>query len=233
MPPKKKPGTTGVKRKTKEKGSSDKQQESFDVAEKLVKANVEIDALVRELALQTDLNSRLKMQMDQQKARIANLEDQLEKKSKDRLDLTSDMGRQYKSMQAEMSSRIVTLESQVADLNTKLTAAQTALQDAARDHERVLAGKETAIEDQQVKMSYMSAEFESMLNVHIAFYAVEMVQDNSLLSFLQETLAKMAKKLESVSQRWKESDNIHLSDVNQRRLADFHLTRLTLGKTDD
>ncbi|KND02179.1 uncharacterized protein SPPG_02668 [Spizellomyces punctatus DAOM BR117] len=211
MPPKKKPGTAGVKKKTKEKGSSDKQQESFDVTEKLVKANVEIDALVRELALQTDLNSRLKMQMDQQKARIAHLEDQLEKKSKDRLDLTSDMGRQYKSMQAEMSSRIVTLESQVADLNTKLTAAQTALQDAARDHERVLAAKETAIEDQQVKMSYMSAEFESMLN---------------------ETLAKMAKKLESVSQRWKESDNIHLSDVNQRRLADFHLTRLTLGKTD-
>lgn len=49
---------------------------------------------------------------------------------------------------------------------------------------------------------------------------------------LQETLAKMAKKLESVSQRWQESDNVHLSDQNQRRLADFHLTRLTLGKSD-
>lgn len=48
----------------------------------------------------------------------------------------------------------------------------------------------------------------------------------------QETLAKMTKKLETVSQRWKEGDAFQLSDGNQRRLADFHLTRLSLGKTE-
>lgn len=58
--------------------------------------------------------------MEQQKAKIADLEEQLERKSKDRLDLTSDMGRQYKSMQAEMSSKIGSLEAQVADLHAKL-----------------------------------------------------------------------------------------------------------------
>lgn len=118
----------------------------------------------------------------------------LERKSKDRLELTSDMSRQYKSMQTDMVARVGSLEAQVADLNgrlgrvsnifapvlcdgtvpscymfihayLRLATAQTALQDAAREHERTLAEKDTLIEDQQVKMSYMSQEFEAMLNV--------------------------------------------------------------------
>ncbi|KAI9099923.1 hypothetical protein DFS34DRAFT_616481 [Phlyctochytrium arcticum] len=210
MPPKKKPGSAGKKKKGKEK-SSGESVENLEVADKLAKALGEIDTLTRELALQTALNGRMKLQLDQQKANTNELQELLERKSRDRMDLTSDMGRQYKSMQSEMAARIETLETQVADLTSNLAIAHTALQDSNRDNERILAERDTTIEDQQVKMSYMSAEFESMLN---------------------ETLAKMAKKLETVSNRWKESDNIHLSDVNQRRLADFHLTRLTLGKGD-
>ncbi|KAJ3019077.1 hypothetical protein HKX48_002383 [Thoreauomyces humboldtii] len=209
MPPKKKPGSAGAKKKGKSKEPVS--LESLETAEKLVKASGELDTLSRELGHQSSLHARTRQAMEDQKARIVELEEQLERKAKDRLDLTSDMGRQYKSMQAEMAVKIVSLENQVAELTSKLAATQNALLDAARERDHIVAEKDTALEDQQVKMSYMSAEFESMLN---------------------ETLAKMAKKLENVSQRWKESDNIHLSDVNQRRLADFHLTRLTLGKTE-
>ncbi|KAI8906642.1 hypothetical protein DFJ77DRAFT_196396 [Powellomyces hirtus] len=208
MPPKKKPGSAGKKKaKSKEPVSL----ESLDLTEKLLKSSTEVDVLHRELAFQTSTSAVLRLQMEEQKARIAQLEEQLERKSKDRLDLTSDMGRQYKSMQAEMAVKIGGLEMQVVELTNRLNATNLALQECGRERNAIVAEKDAALEDQQVKMSYMSAEFESMLN---------------------ETLAKMAKKLETVSQRWKESDNIHLSDVNQRRLADFHLTRLTLGKTE-
>ncbi|KAI9008267.1 hypothetical protein BC832DRAFT_553576 [Gaertneriomyces semiglobifer] len=208
MPPKKKLVSAG-KKKSKDASVS---QEALEASEQLVQANGEVETLSRELAIQGDLNDRLKQQIERQRVRITDLEERLERKFKDGLDLASDMGRQYKSMQADMASRIGALEQQVLDLNTKLEAAHATIKDMAKEHERATMEKDTMIEDQQVKMSYMSTEFETMLN---------------------ETLAKMAKKLESVSQRWKDSDNIHLSDVNQRRLADFHLTRLTLGKSDE
>ncbi|KAJ3296244.1 hypothetical protein HK104_001809 [Borealophlyctis nickersoniae] len=209
MPPKKKPGSAGSKKK-KAAAGADKSQESLETAETLVKAQTEIDTLLRELELQRDLNARLKTQVSEQKIKIDTMEEQLEHRSQDRLDLTSDMSRQYKTMQAEMISRINGLESQVTDLKSKLEKTQLAMQKATEEHNRIVSEKDVVIEDQNVKMAYMSAEFESMLN---------------------DTLAKMTKKLESVSQKWKENDNIRLSDVNQRRLADFHLTRLTLGKT--
>ncbi|KAJ3044527.1 hypothetical protein HDV00_001954 [Rhizophlyctis rosea] len=210
MPPKKKPGSAGSGKK-KKAATKEVSQEQLDATEKLVQANTEIDTLLRELELRNDLNARLKVHVADQKARILALEEQLDNRSQDRLELTSDMSRQYKTMQSEMMSRINMLEAQVVDLKTKLARTETAMAKQAEDNARILTEKDITIEDQNVRMTYMSNEFESMLN---------------------ETLAKMSKKLETVSQKWKESDNVHLSDVNQRRLADFHLTRLTLGKTD-
>ncbi|KAJ3047998.1 hypothetical protein HK097_010972 [Rhizophlyctis rosea] len=210
MPPKKKPGSAGSGKK-KKAATKELTQDQLDATEKLVQAQAEIDTLLRELELRNDLNARLKLHIAEQKARILALEEQLDHRSQDRLELTSDMSRQYKTMQSEMLSRINMLEGQVTELKVKLARTETTMQKAAEDHTRVISEKDLIIEDQNVRMTYMSNEFESMLN---------------------ETLAKMSKKLETVSLKWKESDNVHLSDVNQRRLADFHLTRLTLGKTD-
>jgi hypothetical protein len=43
---------------------------------------------------------------------------------------------------------------------------------------------------------------------------------------IQETLAKITKKLELASNKWKESDHITLSENNMKRLEEFQLTRL-------
>ncbi|KAJ3171624.1 hypothetical protein HDU88_007704 [Geranomyces variabilis] len=206
MPPKKKPGSAGAKKKAKSKEPVS--LEALETAEKLQKSSTELETLVRELAHQTSQNAALRAFMEEQKTRQTLLEEQLERRAKDRLDLTADMARQYKSMQAEMAVKIGVLENQVTDLNAKLNAASAALIECGRERNAIMNEKNAALDDQQVKMSYMSAEFESMLN---------------------ETLAKMSKKLETVSNRWKETDAINLSDVNQRRLGDFHLTRVTLG----
>ncbi|KAI8819745.1 uncharacterized protein EV422DRAFT_588548 [Fimicolochytrium jonesii] len=209
MPPKKKPASaSGAKKKSK---SKEVVGQDLELQEKLVKAAAENDALTRELAHQSSLSHRLQLTIEAQRARILELEDVVERKGKDRMDLSTDMGRQYKAMQSEMCAKVAGLEGVVAELGGRLAASQAALAESLRERAQIVAEKETALEDQHQKMSYMSNEFESMLN---------------------ETLGKMHKKLETVSQRWKESDNIHLSDVNQRRLADFHLTRLTLGKTE-
>ncbi|KAJ3327223.1 hypothetical protein HDU76_012189, partial [Blyttiomyces sp. JEL0837] len=114
-----------------------------------------------------ELNMRLKSKNMDQKSKIETLEEQLDYKSLDRLEITADMSRQYKSMQAEMSARINSLEAQVADLKQKLAACQTASQEASKEYQRIIANKDEIIEEQNVKMSYMSAEFETMLNVSI------------------------------------------------------------------
>ncbi|KAJ3243850.1 hypothetical protein HDU78_011752 [Chytriomyces hyalinus] len=177
----------------------------LDSIEQLAKSGVELDILLKELQHSTERNDRLQTHHVSAKAAIQQLEVQLEMKQQDRLEITSDMSRQYKSMQSEMTSRIRSLEAQVEDLKGKLAASQTANQESSKEYLRILAIKDEVIEEQNVKMSYMSAEFESMLN---------------------ETLAKMARKLDTVSQRWKENDNMQISEGNSRKLADFHLNRL-------
>ncbi|KAI8608499.1 hypothetical protein BC830DRAFT_1155005 [Chytriomyces sp. MP71] len=191
----------------KDKGSAKKEGNpgELDSQEKLTKSGVEIDVLLKELEHHSEVNYRLKSSHGVQKAKIENLEVQLEAKQQDRLEITSDMSRQYKSMQSEMTSRINSLEAQVAELKAKLQASQTASQEATKEYLRIIAIKDEVIEEQNVKMSYMSAEFETMLN---------------------ETLAKMARKLDIVSQRWRENDSMQISEGNSRKLADFHLNRL-------
>jgi hypothetical protein len=46
---------------------------------------------------------------------------------------------------------------------------------------------------------------------------------------LKETLSKMTKKLENVTQRWKDTNQIVMSDANMQKLEDFNLNRLALG----
>ncbi|KAI8929366.1 hypothetical protein BC831DRAFT_444162 [Entophlyctis helioformis] len=179
--------------------------------DKLLKANLEIDALQRELEMKNDLNARLRQQTNEYRSRVEMLEDQLDIKNQDRLELTSDMSRQYKTMQSEMIAKVNALEKTVLDLKTKLAQIQSAYAEAARLHENVTTEKDALIEEQNMKMTYMTNEFETMLN---------------------ETLARMSKKLEIASQRWKDNDQVTLSETNVKRLEDFQLTRIALSKIE-
>ncbi|KAJ3113629.1 hypothetical protein HDU96_003123 [Phlyctochytrium bullatum] len=136
-----------------------------ELQEKLTKAGIEIDVLLKELEHNNEVSGRLKTKAGQQQVKIELLEDQAEIKDADRVEMTSDMSRQYKSMQAEMMARINVLEMQNAEYKQKLAAAQSAAQEAAKEFTRIIAQKDEIIEEQNVKMSYMSTEFETMLNV--------------------------------------------------------------------
>jgi hypothetical protein len=55
---------------------------------------------------------RLKSQLQEQTVRIQGLEERFTRKNTDQIDLTSDMSRQYKSMQSELLTRARQLETQ-------------------------------------------------------------------------------------------------------------------------
>ncbi|KAI8911561.1 hypothetical protein EDD86DRAFT_188568, partial [Gorgonomyces haynaldii] len=176
--------------------------------DKLNKAQMEVDALKRELELKNEMLARTRNNMSLQKDRITELEQLIELQTKDRLDLTSDMSRQYKTMQAELIAKVNILQRENLDLKTRLTHLQTQHVDEIQQLEEMQSQKETIIEEQNLKMAYMTSEFEGMLS---------------------ETLSKMTKKIELVTQRWKETDQVVISDSNMRRLEDFNLTRIALG----
>jgi len=129
------------------------------------------------------------------------LKQELANSTIDRYSITADMNKQYRQLQNNMITKIKTLEAKVCELQNQLNVAKLALQESAKEHARIIAEKDSLIEDQNVKMSYLSSEFETMLN---------------------ETVTRMTNKLEFVTSKWK--DDIHLSEINQRRLADFHIT---------
>ena len=55
--------------------------------------------------------------MQHQTVRIHGLEELFTKKNKDQIDLTSDMSRQYKSMQSELLTKARQLETQILSLS--------------------------------------------------------------------------------------------------------------------
>ncbi|OUM68230.1 hypothetical protein PIROE2DRAFT_4108 [Piromyces sp. E2] len=178
-----------------------KKKEELDFYDKLTKANVTNTTLLHELDDKKDENIRLIEKCKLQDVEMNELKQQLANNTVDRYSITSDMNKQYRQLQNNMITKIKMLEAKVCELQNQLNVAKLALQESAKEHARIIAEKDSLIEDQNVKMTYLSSEFETMLN---------------------ETVIRMTNKLEIVTSKWK--DDIHLSEINQRRLADFHIT---------
>ncbi|KAJ3213385.1 hypothetical protein HK099_007416, partial [Clydaea vesicula] len=172
--------------------------------EQLLKSQIEVQTLEKTLELKSSQQKLFLERFDEQKLKNEFLQQQLEERDLNRIQLTSDMSRQYKTMQAKMSQKIQNLEFEVIELKNKLERTQLQLQETIKENEKTISEKDLIIEDQHVKMSYMSHEFEQMLN---------------------DTLIKMTKKVELVSLKWKETEGIKLSESSQKRLIDFQVNR--------
>ena len=114
-------------------------------------------------------------------------------------------------MQSELIARVNELENDNRNLENKIVSVQTTVKELKKTYEAKIAEKDVLIEDQNSKMTYMTNEFEQMLN---------------------QTLTKMTRKLEIASSKWKEYDKTQLSEASQRRVTDFHLTRLKLTRME-
>ncbi|ORX77290.1 hypothetical protein BCR32DRAFT_295710 [Anaeromyces robustus] len=203
MPPKiaKTKSTKKKKGLKKKKATKQKSPEELDCYDKLTKANVTNNNLLHELDDKINKNTRLIEKCKLQNDEMNELKQELANSTSDRYSITSDMNKQYRQLQNNMITKIKVLEAKVCELQNQLNVAKLALQESAKEHARIIAEKDSLIEDQNVKMTYLSSEFETMLN---------------------ETVTRMTNKLEIVTNKWK--DDIHLSEINQRRLADFHIT---------
>ena len=128
--------------KSKSKSQEDDDSPDLLIQEKLIKAQLEIENLQRELGqcvlqfsnarleIKNEINARLRQQLFESKERTTYLESQMETRAKDRIDLMSDMARQFKIMQGELVSEVNRLENTTFELQTKLVGVQNAFTEA-------------------------------------------------------------------------------------------------------
>jgi hypothetical protein len=113
---------------------------------------------------------RLKQQLEESKHATHLLEESLKQKAQDQNDLIANLERQFKFIQQDLQLRLSELESVNITLDNKVNQLQNSSRESEKIFQKTLAEKESIIEEQASKMTYMTNEFETMLNVIIYLY---------------------------------------------------------------
>ncbi|CAE7321560.1 CCDC153 [Symbiodinium sp. KB8] len=116
---------------------------------------------------------------------VADLKSDFKETSDDTMAITSDMTRQYKAMEEHFMGDINALERQVQELKDELAESRVHYEELQAEKDAVVAAKDEELRALQAKMSDMAAEFAEML---------------------QETLSRMADKIEISSSSWDAAD---------------------------
>lgn len=116
---------------------------------------------------------------------LADLKSDYKDTADDTMAITSDMTRQYKAMEEHFMGDINALERQVQELKDELAESRVHYEELQAEKDAILAAKDDEIRALQSKMSDMAAEFAEML---------------------QETLSRMADKIEISSMSFEAAD---------------------------
>ncbi|XP_077985505.1 dynein regulatory complex protein 12-like [Glandiceps talaboti] len=202
MPPKKKGKGKGKKKGKKKK----KDDVELTIEDKYKQTIHQIDALKDHLAYRKELARRSQAASDEWKIRMNTAKDDLEQHHIDQRDVTSDMTRQYKTMQTEMGLRIHTLEGELQRVNLKLANTELDLKNTTEEKERITKEKNEKIEELQLKIDSMERSYEGVLH---------------------DALDNMMAKVDAARDRWQDqATNIH--EHNKKLLLEFGLNPLDI-----
>eukprot|EP00297_Palpitomonas_bilix_P018410 CAMPEP_0113884762 /NCGR_PEP_ID=MMETSP0780_2-20120614/10474_1 /TAXON_ID=652834 /ORGANISM="Palpitomonas bilix" /LENGTH=196 /DNA_ID=CAMNT_0000872491 /DNA_START=232 /DNA_END=823 /DNA_ORIENTATION=+ /assembly_acc=CAM_ASM_000599 len=175
------------------KGGKDKKKDDSknagekDMKEKLTLAKLRVEALERELVLRTEAMNRANAAMAESRTRMDELEKKYEEDKSDTFAITSDMTRQYKSMESVLHTQITEKQNEITSLKEQLELMKKSDEEEMKKRDLKVKEKELIIKEQQQKMKEMAIEFGNML---------------------KSTLDKMSERIEMTSSSWdKEAEN--------------------------
>ncbi|KAM6988374.1 dynein regulatory complex protein 12 isoform 1-T2 [Tautogolabrus adspersus] len=197
MPPKKK--TKKTTKKVPEKCENDSEA-------KYKRSILDIAVLQDHIAIQCE--SAIKIQSDRVdlRRRMRDMEQKLQHERQDHRDVNSDLRRQYKTMQTELSSKVKRLEKEVSQLKEELVLCQDELKREKREREQVEQEKDTIISDLCHKMDNMETDYEKILH---------------------DTLDSLTSRLSVAGQGWK-GKSTELHQNHQDLLSEFGLNALNI-----
>jgi len=202
MPPKKKKG----KGKGKKKKKKDGEKTELTVEEKYKRTMDEIEVLKDELAARTELSRRSRDASEKMKEKMMAAKDEVDKEQQNKLDISSDLTRQYKTMQSEMALRIHVLEQTVVKLRDQLASTETELKKTQKDRDDIRREKDEIIANLQLKIELLESSYESILH---------------------SALDSMSQKLEDAQKRWV-SQSSEVQQRNKELLLEFGLNPLEI-----
>lgn len=157
MPPKK-------TLKNSKKKKTEKPPEQDLLESKYQRSCLDVAILQDYVATQSESVIRVQSDRSDLRRRVRDVEQRLQHERQDHRDISSDLSRQYKTMQTELSNKVKSLEKEVSTLKEELAQCQEELKKEKRQLELVTHEKDTIIDDLQHKQKHMEAEFEKILH---------------------------------------------------------------------
>ncbi|CAJ1065508.1 coiled-coil domain-containing protein 153 isoform X1 [Xyrichtys novacula] len=192
MPPKKK--TKKTTKKTPEKCET-------DLEAKYRQSVLDVAVLQDQIALQCESVKKVQSDRGDLRRRTRDMEQKLQHERQDHRDVNSDLSRQYKTMQMELSSKVKRLEEEVSQLKEELVWCQGELRKEKRERGQVEQEKDAIISDLQHKMDNMETDYEKILH---------------------ETLDSLTSQLSVARQGWR-GKNTALHQRHKDLLSEFGL----------
>uniref|UniRef100_A0A4W6CTX8 Dynein regulatory complex protein 12 n=1 Tax=Lates calcarifer TaxID=8187 RepID=A0A4W6CTX8_LATCA len=177
-----------------------------DLEEKYRRSILDIAILQDHIALQCE--SVIKVQSDRVdlRRRMRDMEQKLQHERQDHRDVNSDLSRQYKTMQTELTSKVKRLEKEVSQLKEELAMCQEDLGKEKRERVQMEREKDATIDDLQHKLDNMETDYEKVLH---------------------DTLDSLTSQLSVARQRW-EDKSTTLHQNYKGLLSEFGLNALDI-----
>ncbi|KAM4628374.1 dynein regulatory complex protein 12 [Polymixia lowei] len=167
---------------------------------------LDVAILQDHLALRCDMALKAQAASIELRKHMRDMEQKLQVESQDRRDVSSDLSRQYKTMQTEFTTKLKRLEEEVSQLREQLVLCQEELRTEKRERALVEQDKDTTIADLQHKLDNMETDYEKILH---------------------DTLDSLTSQL-SVSRRGWQDQSTTIHQEYKELLTDFGLNALDI-----
>ncbi|KAG9265449.1 coiled-coil domain-containing protein 153-like [Astyanax mexicanus] len=159
MPPKKRKGKA-----KKPKSSKTERVAGDEVAQSYRRSLLEVAVLKDHLALKTDVAQQAISARDDLQYQIRDLKQTLSQEKLGMKDITTDLNRQYKTLQTNLEAKVEYLETRVSELQQQLDQCQGDLKTEREQREQTEEEKDAQITDLQSKLDNMETEYEKILH---------------------------------------------------------------------
>lgn len=198
MPPKKK-----VKKK---RDKSAKKIDGPNIEEKYQQTMQKIESLQDHLAMRTEIARRSQLQSSDLRDRMQKANDEIEEERKSKHDISSDLIRQYKSMQNDLNQKIYNLEKKILELTNQLSNTEQELTSERREKQQIIEEKDATILNLERRLDHIENAYENIL--HDAF---DMIVD----------------KMNEARKLWKD-ESMEIQSKNKKLLLKFGLNPLDI-----
>ncbi|KAJ7990463.1 hypothetical protein DPEC_G00300570 [Dallia pectoralis] len=192
MPPKNKKEKMNVKKSNTKKKKTDEGRN--ELVEKYKRSEMDVVVLKDHLALRGDMTRQAQSISHDLRSHIREMEQKLRHERLDRKDVSTDLTRQYKAMQTDMTIKVNRTEEEVILLREQLARCQEELRAERKEREQMNQEKDDTIADLQNKLDHMEIDYEKILHDTL----------DSLTSNLSETRVRWENESISSHQRFKE-----------------------------